>query len=211
VFKRVVISAQTILGEGVNDIPSSSGWSTKNINLDDPIEVALAGELKSSALKHVAVSTSHAYVGPWNAFVRWCHNLLRSRRSLPGDDITVALYVQSLMNSANSYSTIKSASASIAFFHKINLFTNYPTMAPEVCMVRAAAARKFGLSPKRVKEPFMWTDLVDFALLYGVHSQGYCHLVVATMAILSFGAMCRYSDVSRLPGSSGRISNSNRI
>ena len=25
-------------------------------------------------------------------------------------------------------------------------------MAPEVCMVRTAAARKFGLSPKRVKE-----------------------------------------------------------
>ena len=26
----------------------------------------------------------------------------------------------------------------------------------------------------------------------------YCHLVVSAMAILSFGAMCRYSDVSRL-------------
>ena len=65
-------------------------------------------------------------------------------------------------------------------------------------MVRTAAARKFGLSPKRVKEPFLWSDLVDFALLYGVQSQGYCHLVVASMAILSFGAMCRYIDVSRL-------------
>ena len=63
-------------------------------------------------------------------------------------------------------------------------------MAPEVCMVRTAAARKFGLSAKRVKEPFMWSNLVDFALLYGVNSQGYCHLVVTTMAILSFGAMC---------------------
>jgi hypothetical protein len=102
------------------------------------------------------------------------------------------------MNSANSYSTIKSASASIAFFHEINVFTNHPTMAPEVCMVRTTATRKFGLSPKRVKEPFMWTDLVDFALLYGVHSQGHCHLVVATMAIVSFGAMCRYIDVNRL-------------
>ncbi len=101
------------------------------------------------------------------------------------------------MNSANSFSTIKSASASIAFFHKINLFDNHPTMAPEVCMVRTDAARKSGLSAKRVKEPFMWSDLVDFALLYGVNSQGYCYLVVTTMAILSFGAMCRYSDVSR--------------
>jgi hypothetical protein len=102
------------------------------------------------------------------------------------------------MDSANSFSTVKSASASIAFFHKINLFTNHPTMAPEVCMVRTAAARKFGLSAKRVKEPFLWSQLVDFGLLYGNQNQGYCHLVVCTMAILSFGAMCRYSDVSRL-------------
>ena len=160
--------------------------------------MALAGELQNSALAHVAASTSHAYVGPLNAFVLWCQNLIRPRRSLPAEDITVALYMQSLMNSANSFSSIKSASASIVFYHKINLFTNHPIMAPEVCMVRTTATRKFGLSPKRVKEPFMWTDLVDFALLYGIDSQGYCHLVVATMAILSFGAMCRYNDVSRL-------------
>ncbi len=44
----------------------------------------------------------------------------------------------------------------------------------------------------------MWADFVNFAILYGIKSQGYCHLVVATMAILSFGAMCRYNDVSRL-------------
>ena len=44
----------------------------------------------------------------------------------------------------------------------------------------------------------MWSDLVDSTLLYGVHSQGYCHLVVASMDILSFGTMCRYSDVNRL-------------
>ncbi len=73
-------------------------------------------------------------------------------------------------------------------------------MAPDVCMVRTAAARKFGLSLKRIKEPFMWTDLVDFALLYGINSQGYCHLVVATMAILSFGAMCVSTMSANLSG-----------
>ncbi len=71
-------------------------------------------------------------------------------------------------------------------------------MAPEVCMVRTSAARKNGLSVKRVKEPFIWFHLADFALLYGNLNQGCYHLVVSTMAILSFGAMCRYSDVSRL-------------
>ena len=71
-------------------------------------------------------------------------------------------------------------------------------MAPEDCVVRTAAARKFGLSAKIVKEPFLWSRLVYFAVLYGNQNQGYCHIVITTMDILSFGAMCRYSDVSRL-------------
>jgi hypothetical protein len=37
-----------------------------------------------------------------------------------------------------------------------------------------------------------------FATAYGVLQQGYCHLVVSSMAVLMFGGMCRYSDVSRL-------------
>jgi hypothetical protein len=86
---------------------------------------------------------------PWNVFILWCGSLIRPRGLLPADDLTIALYFQSLMDSASSFSTIKSASASIAFFHKINVFTNHPTMAPEVCMARTAAARKFKLSAKR--------------------------------------------------------------
>ncbi len=68
-FKKFVVPAQAILGTGFNDVQPSSGWSTKDINNDDPIEVALADELQNSALAHVAAPTSHAYVGPWNAFV----------------------------------------------------------------------------------------------------------------------------------------------
>jgi hypothetical protein len=71
-------------------------------------------------------------------------------------------------------------------------------MAPEVCMVRTAAAKTFGFSAKRAREPFFWCQLLDdFALLYGNQNKGYCHLV-ATMAILSFGAMYHYCDISRL-------------
>jgi hypothetical protein len=65
-------------------------------------------------------------------------------------------------------------------------------------MVRTTTARKFGLSAKQVKNPFLWFQLVDFALLCGIHNQGYCHLDDSTMAIVFFGAMCRYSDVNRL-------------
>ncbi len=165
---------------------AATGERRKYVNMNDPVEMEFASRLQMPDLAHVAGSTSHAYVCPWNAFVLWCGSLMRHRRSLPGIDLMVALYFQSLMDKANSFSTIKSASVSIAFFYMINLFTN-PTMAPEVCVVRIAAARKFDFSTKRVKESFLWFQLVDFALLYGIQNQGhYCHLVIATMDILSF-------------------------
>ncbi len=73
-------------------------------------------------------------------------------------------------------------------------------MALKVCKVGTAAARKFGLLAKRVQNFLMWSDLVDFTLLYGVHNQGYFQLVVVASiyGFLSFGAMCRYNVVSQL-------------
>ncbi len=81
-------------------------------------------------------------------------------------------------------------------------------MAPDVCIVRTTVARKFSLSAKRVKElHFLWFQFVNFYDLYGNHSQGNCHLRVATMAIQSFGDMCRFNMVVDL---SERVFNLNR-
>jgi hypothetical protein len=82
--------ARATLGGGTLSLPINSGWAGKDINMDDPVELALAGRLQMSALAHVAGSTSRAYVGPWNAFVSWCGSLMRPRRPLPADDLTVA-------------------------------------------------------------------------------------------------------------------------
>ncbi len=56
--------------------------------------------------------------------------------------------------------------------------------------------RRFGLNPMNRREPFEWDNVVLFAEAYGVPQQGYCHLVVASMAVIMFGAMCRYDDAS---------------
>jgi hypothetical protein len=61
-------------------------------------------------------------------------------------------------------------------------------------MVQQATATRFGLSPKNQK----WAQVVVFASAYRVHHQGYCHLVVSTMAVLILGGMFRYNDGSRL-------------
>ena len=101
-----------------------------------------AGCLRMLTLARVAGST-RAYVGPWNTFVLMCGSLMRPRRPLPVDDmLTIALYFQSLMDKANVLSTLKSASASIAFFHKINLFANHPTIHGSESMYGENRGRK---------------------------------------------------------------------
>ncbi len=89
-FKNVVVPARSFIGVGSLDVPRSSGWSHKDINTNDPIEVAHASSLQDSALAHIAASTSKAHVSPWNAFVIWWLAILKLRRPLPADDITVA-------------------------------------------------------------------------------------------------------------------------
>jgi hypothetical protein len=57
------------------------------------------GSLENSALALVTKYTlDEAYVGTWNAFIRWHGSLLRLRQPLPADDLIVFLYLQSLMD-----------------------------------------------------------------------------------------------------------------
>jgi hypothetical protein len=68
------------------------------------------------------------------------------------------------MNGAKTSAPVKAASASIAFYQKINLFNHEPTQSPANCLVRSAAMTRFGLNAKNCKEPFEWDHVADFAL-----------------------------------------------
>jgi hypothetical protein len=59
------VPARAIIEVGTLDVPPRSGWDSKDINSNDPVEVALAESLQNS----VADFTSGAFVGPWNTFV----------------------------------------------------------------------------------------------------------------------------------------------
>ncbi len=120
------------------------------------------------------------------------------RVRLPATDVTVALYLQSVVNMAKTFAPVKAAPAAIAFFQKINLFNHEPKQSPAVCIVRSAATSRFGLNSKNWTDPFEWAQVQKFAEAYRVRQQGYCHLVMATMAVIMFGRMCRYDDASRL-------------
>ena len=139
-----------------------------DVNRADPVEVELASDLHRSALAHVAGSTCVKYEGQFRMFVAWCNSLAVPRLPLPASDATVAMYLQSVMNSAKTFGPVKAASAAIAFFQKVNLFDHDPTNCPTACLVRNAATRKFGLTPKNRKQPFEWENVVLFAEAYGV-------------------------------------------
>ncbi len=167
-----------------------------DVNREDPVEVELAADLRVSALSRVAESTCNTCSGQFNMFVEWYASLAVPRAPLPASDDTVALYLQSVVNRVKTFAPVKATSAAIAFYHRVNLFNHGLTHCPAVCLVRNAAMRRFGLTPKNQKETFVWADVVHFTEAYGVRSLEYCHLVVATMAVIMFGATCRYDDAS---------------
>jgi hypothetical protein len=129
----------------------------------DPVEMALAADLQQAALEHVAANTRKTY--------------------------TVAMYMMSVANGAKTFAPVKAASAAIAFYQKINLFSHESTQSPAVCLVREAAIRRFGLNTNNRKEPFEWAQVVKFAKAYGSLQQGYSHLVVTTIAVVMFVGM----------------------
>ena len=76
---------------------------------------------------HVASSTAEAYRGPWNHFVVWYACLKVPRCAMPAYEMTVALHLQSVIERSNTFAPVKSASAAIAYFQKINLQHHLPT------------------------------------------------------------------------------------
>ena len=159
------------------------------------MEVHLANVLRQSAVEQVASSSALQYEHAWRGFVQWCGSLQVPRSFLPASEVTVALYLANLAEQATSFSVIKSASAAIAYHQKINLYGHNPTISPLATFVRAAFARRLGTAPKNRKAPFLWADVVRFATAYLSGTPAYCHLVVVTCCVLSFGGMCRFGEL----------------
>ena len=108
----------------------------------------------------------------------------------------MALYLAHVAEGASSFAVVKTASAAIAYYQKINLFEHNPTVSPLAAFVRAAFARRLGTAPKQRKAPFLWTDVMRFAVAYLSGRPAYCHRVVVTFCIISFGGMCRFGELA---------------
>ena len=186
-----------------DNVSSSLLWRPIEINLLDPVEVMLSSRLRESAVNHVASSSSAQYLLCWNKFTAWCRERCEPRCPLPASEVTVALYLQHVADTAVSFSAVKSASAAIAYFQRINLYSHEPTMGQLASFVRNAAMRRLGLAPRSRKTPFTWDNILRFARdRLSSLDPPYCYLVVVTLCDVSFGGMCRFSDAVSLRTSS---------
>ena len=111
----------------------------------------------------------------------------------------MALHLQHVADSSISFSAVKYASAAIAHFQKINLYSHNPAMGQLASFVRNAAMRRLWLAPRSRKTPFTWNHILKCARVrWNSENPPYCYLVVVTLCAVSFGEMCRFSDAVSL-------------
>jgi hypothetical protein len=112
----------------------------------------------------------------------------------------VALYLRVVGVTALCFSAMKSTSAAVAFKKKKDMYNHLPTLSPLANFVREAAKRRIGTTPPRRKRPLLWKDASASASVCAprVKNPPYCHLVVAVLCILTFGAMCQFDDALNL-------------
>ena len=142
-----------------------------------------------------AASTMKRYIPAWGYFKRWCagHDL----SFLPAAPLTVALYLLKLTQTANSFSTVKLASAAIAAFHS---FASQPevTRAPIVAAIREHARRNLHAGDNR-KKPIPWEKVEEVCKVLADRPSGRLrNLMLATAISLGFCAFFRYDDLSHI-------------
>ena len=182
-------------GAGVGLLWGDRAWVSKS----DPEEVRLAAVMAEVVLSSRADGTWTTYLPLWQKFVQWCAARTPPRTPLPADGPTVALYLISVAQTANTYSVVKAASGAICSFHDVALAGVAPTEHPMVALVRRSVQRRLGVALVNQKEP------LDFEVIRGAASwvwtleQGHNRWALAlTLVLVGFCGFLRYSDLAQL-------------
>ena len=82
---------------------------------------------------------------------------------MPASGVTVALYLKHVADEASSFPVVKSTSAAITYYQKINLYHHHPTVSHRVSFVRNAVMRRLALAPRSRKNPSQWETIQHLA------------------------------------------------
>ena len=102
-------------------------------------------------------------------------------------------YLQSVLQTSNTFSVIKGTSAAISTLHEVNGYES-PTEGKLCGQIRSAGERILGGRLVNQKEPLEW-DVLHSYCIAACASGDFMRMLVAATALLAFSAFLRYSDV----------------
>ena len=89
---------------------------------EDELEKELLAEISSSMVSTRALTTwDSSYNSHISRYIKWCTERKPPRQPVPATVCTVALYLQFISRSADSYSVVRSASGAIFTLHECAL------------------------------------------------------------------------------------------
>lgn len=168
----------------------------------DPEDTPLLQQTLQAVVSSRASSTMQLYSQPWLAFKSWCDQRPSRGPALPATELTVAMYLQHVVNSASSYAVVKTASAAIYTAHRLAGIPEraIPTKLEKPKAVRAAAKRQLGLKVVNRKDPL---DLEDCLAIVAILAPAdkempVWSLMLATYTMVCFAGFLRYNDAAQL-------------
>ena len=195
VVSQCVVTSTVAVGPPRARLAGVTGnWAASPVHASDLVGTAVYGRLHATALRGWEESSLQQYVYAWNTFFMWCAERTPPLCPLPAEEVTIAMYFQHRLDSAKSFSVLRSASAAIAAFHKVNLFPQRPTRGPLPSMVRECGKRLLGLAANRDKAPFPWEAIARLALVFCTPTSEPWRWVVGLLAVVCFAGFGRYND-----------------
>ena len=171
-----------------------SGFWRDQVTPGDRFIQGLTDRLKTTVLSSKAYSTSSQY---HRAFRKWKEFAVckLNETSFPADPFHVALYLQHLIDQAQSPSVIDSAFYGIKWAHDMAGVPS-PTENSVVENVRSAAKRILGTAIVNRKEPIS-SDLIR-KIVSQANLDNPVELRNVTMYVLCFTGFFRFDDISRV-------------
>ena len=170
-------------------------FASKIAHVKHPELRKLAADLPLRTIEAKAPSTTERYSRAFQKFREWSSSY-NEVVCLPSDEISVSLYLESLIQDGSPYSSLESACYGIDWAHNLYGFQS-PCDSKLVKMVLEAPER--GLAkPVSKKEPVTPAMILDICNRFAGPNANLSDLRLATICVTACTAFLRYSNLASL-------------
>ena len=170
-------------------------FALKIAHLKDPELRKLAADLPLRTIEAKAPSTTERYSRAFQKFREWS-SPYNEVVCLPSDEISVALYLESLIQGGSPYSSLESACYGINWAHNLYGFQS-PCDSKLVKNVLEAAKRSLA-KPVSKKEPVTPAMILDICNRFAGPNANLSDLRLATICVTAYTAFLRYNELAGL-------------